>query len=700
MELKQRTGLLNSYVSRIAPEAFDTVPDLVKRTRSSDIPENLIFSGMEKLSTGRELTRAQQITIEKVIHKQYRPAALVIDNTFSELAFPWGGLGEGEIRNRIEAAILQVGRVEVPQRPGAPPYAGTAFRVGADLLMTNRHVAEIFTTGVGVNNIRFRTSWSAGINFRKEIVPTPEIPDLEVTEIIMMHPLWDMALLRVAGLPDTNPLALSTTHPDDLVGKNIVVIGYPALDHINDTDVQNQIFGGMFGVKRLQPGKINERRVIESYGNEVNALTHDSSTLAGNSGSLLLDVDTGEAIGIHFGGVYLDSNFAVPTFELANDSIVVDAGINFSNVISDNADLDPAWIMVGSESESTVPPVETSTTVRDAMSTEIPAPTSISPPSGEVSMTIPLHIKISLGHPEARANAADNSISNDGSEGWLSGNNQNNENIAKRALRLSDQAHLGKHRPNHLAGLTCASLSQLAYSNASRSTEIKVKNLGFDTCDFVDVEDTQCFIASNTRLVVLAFRGSEANLGDWIGNLRAYQVTRSYGSVHSGFLYAFSVAKNKIRRELNQVNAKHKKIVLTGHSLGGALALIAAAEWKNSYPTSEIYTYGQPAVGGNSFKSNTQYLTDKYVRYVYKNDIVSRMLPLYKHTKRKTMLPLSLSESFDDSYIDNSEILSESEFLSIQEKLLNPTQEEFIFDPLTDHRMTNYLNELTKIASS
>ena len=42
-------------------------------------------------------------------------------------------------------------------------------------------------------------------------------------------------------------------------------------------------------------------------------MTHDSSTLGGNSGSALIDVATGRVVGLHFAGRYLEANYAVPT---------------------------------------------------------------------------------------------------------------------------------------------------------------------------------------------------------------------------------------------------------------------------------------------------------------------------------------------------------------------------------------------------
>jgi endonuclease G, mitochondrial len=148
----------------------------------------------------------------------------------------------------------------------------------------------------------------------------------------MIHPYWDMVLLRVESLSEERRhLTFSVQHPHDLEGRDVVVIGYPALDPRNDLKLQTRIFRGQYNIKRLQPGKLKEERLVGSFAREVEAVTHDSSTLGGNSGSAVIDVRTGHVVGLHFAGIYLDANFAVPSVELAADPRVVDAGVSFAD---------------------------------------------------------------------------------------------------------------------------------------------------------------------------------------------------------------------------------------------------------------------------------------------------------------------------------------------------------------------------------
>ncbi len=65
----------------------------------------------------------------------------------------------------------------------------------------------------------------------------------------------------------------------------------------------SRIFENIYNVKRLHPGEV--MAVSEHFFN------HDCSTLGGNSGSPVVDFNTGEAVGIHFAGSFEVANWAV-----------------------------------------------------------------------------------------------------------------------------------------------------------------------------------------------------------------------------------------------------------------------------------------------------------------------------------------------------------------------------------------------------
>lgn len=122
--------------------------------------------------------------------------------------------------------------------------------------------------------------------------------------------------------------------------------------------------------------------------------------------------------------------------------------------------------------------------------------------------------------------------------------------------------------------------------------------------------DTQLFYAVNSAQVLVAWRGtatlqhvitdltfrpvelkSEAGCNEAVS---CKNLTRE-GKVHLGFRDAFDVAKRLFLHEFNaQITQQsfRKDLFICGHSLGGALGLIHAAELKNNSPV--LYTYGMP----------------------------------------------------------------------------------------------------------
>ncbi|HHN72756.1 MAG TPA: serine protease, partial [Thermopetrobacter sp.] len=315
---------------------------------------DLALEGLDRAIADRDLDEEHVSALEAIVLPRYRPVVDVLNDSFHQPPSPWTHLGSGEYRQRIEAAVPSIGRVEVPGHPSIP-YGGTAFVVGPNLLMTNRHVAEIFTAGLGRRDLVFRPGLGAAVDFKQEVYPSPPVL-VEVRRVSMIHPYWDCALLLVDGLPaGRGHLALEGREPEGWRSREVAVIGYPAQDPRNDIQLQNRIFRGIYQRKRLQPGKLTGEAVIRSFGNGVEAITHDSSTLGGNSGSAVIDLTTGRVIGLHFAGIYLRANYAVPTWELARDARVADAGVVFHDAPArGTAPWDGEWLRADSNGKSAV----------------------------------------------------------------------------------------------------------------------------------------------------------------------------------------------------------------------------------------------------------------------------------------------------------------------------------------------------------
>ena len=200
--------------------------------------------------------------------------------------------------------------------------------------------------------------------------------------------------------------------------------------------------------------------------------------------------------------------------------------------------------------------------------------------------------------------------------------------------------HLDKFTPSSFTAssfhygtaLSLALAARLAYENKDDVEETVTQVWRLNSCEFVDADGTQCFFATTKDAVIVSFRGTE-ELGDWLANLNLLSTTRPYGTVHRGFLGAFQVVEKKL--EALMAPYKGRPVVITGHSLGGALALIAAAEWHGKHDIFLVHTCGQPAVGKRNFQEfiEEQY-GDNYFRFVNNDDVVPMVPPFYRHAGR------------------------------------------------------------------
>jgi hypothetical protein len=162
--------------------------------------------------------------------------------------------------------------------------------------------------------------------------------------------------------------------------------------------------------------------------------------------------------------------------------------------------------------------------------------------------------------------------------------------------------------------------------------ELKIELVG-EPFTYKDYE-VRCFLARRGKALVVAFRGTVATkIANWYADLDAKLVPISEGSpieVHRGFKKAFDESMEKKLREL--LKAKRKpddQIVFTGHSLGGALALIAAWQLRDLELKPVVYTFGQPHVGNKEFAKALDTCGVVH-RFVTANDPVPRALKIKK----------------------------------------------------------------------
>jgi len=177
--------------------------------------------------------------------------------------------------------------------------------------------------------------------------------------------------------------------------------------------------------------------------------------------------------------------------------------------------------------------------------------------------------------------------------------------------------------------------SLLAYS-ASTDVQHYLAKWGFEEPRILRGSSTQGFVARRGDIVIVAFRGSEPiNADDWLSDVNYHQrmLAPLPGLVHGGFAKALGedeVVKPMLDA-LTELGAGEKtRLFLTGHSLGGALAVLAAAllHFRKIQRIAGVFTYGQPRLGDPAFSSAfDQELRAVTFRYVNDLDIVPHLPP-------------------------------------------------------------------------
>jgi V8-like Glu-specific endopeptidase len=284
------------------------------------------LDAMKKVEMGRddEISERDQHGLEAIVLLAGRPAILIQEGDFMEPPKLWAGLKDA--RDQIKDVIRRVGRIEVANNPDFE-WLGTGWLAGKNVVITNRHVALEFSRRANDGSWTFRAPMSASLNLRAELNSDSALI-FNVTSIIGIHDDHDMAALQVEQvsgadqLPDPLPVVRET--PGALQGRKVYVIGYPAWDgRRNDPEPMKRIFADIYNVKRLQPGEVSGD-ALASF-----EFFHDCSTLGGNSGSPVIDLDTHRVLGLHFGGRFLEKNHAVPLWALQDDPLIKRAAINF-----------------------------------------------------------------------------------------------------------------------------------------------------------------------------------------------------------------------------------------------------------------------------------------------------------------------------------------------------------------------------------
>lgn len=192
---------------------------------------------------------------------------------------------------------------------------------------------------------------------------------------------------------------------------------------------------------------------------------------------------------------------------------------------------------------------------------------------------------------------------------------------------------------------TLALACELAYLPEEAGRQAFREQLGMEA-RLISVGNTQAYVAGNDEHLLVAFRGTESptsleGIKDWLltdagnllmlpeGQLGTDLAAAGVGArFHQGFVNALAAVWDPVLAAVQEEMARGKRpLWLTGHSLGGALALLAAWLFRRRFlRVHQVYTYGAPMVGNEEVaRAYDRELGGRIFRFVNLLDPIPRL---------------------------------------------------------------------------
>ena len=310
--------VIEEVIQKLSKEEVALHPSLKKQLVQEGLHGADFNKTLESIGGGKIVAGEMNI-LEAIILAEGRPPLFVKNDQYEIPKVEELKNRLAPYQDKLNTAIKSVARIDVSNHPNFD-YFGTAWMIDEDIMITNRHVAGLFAYRHGhsfyIRTDPFGKSLNTKVDFREEYQQSLPPIEIRVKSVLHIEPAGsnhpDVAILQVERdrrLPD--PIKITANLP--LPFEDISVIGYPAKDGFrNDASIMRSLFGDIYQVKRLSPGKV--AAVLDDHF----IFAHDCTTLGGSSGSVVIRNLTGEALGLHFGGSFMENNFAVTGHAILN----------------------------------------------------------------------------------------------------------------------------------------------------------------------------------------------------------------------------------------------------------------------------------------------------------------------------------------------------------------------------------------------
>lgn len=174
-----------------------------------------------------------------------------------------------------------------------------------------------------------------------------------------------------------------------------------------------------------------------------------------------------------------------------------------------------------------------------------------------------------------------------------------------------------------------AEVCDLSYRSPVNARE-EFKRMGFSSETIVD-SSMIGYVLSLDDTAIVVLRGTDDS-PDWISNLSFLSNRVDGGAIHRGFDNAYAALRPQVNQLLDR--SSPRRVWITGHSLGGALAVMSAYELLKAgrHEIAGVMTFGQPMVVDSDLRRYMKpRLNGKFVHFVNESDPVARIMTPYKH---------------------------------------------------------------------
>lgn len=201
-------------------------------------------------------------------------------------------------------------------------------------------------------------------------------------------------------------------------------------------------------------------------------------------------------------------------------------------------------------------------------------------------------------------------------------------------------------------------LIHLVYSDIKPKNIIPLQKIEYDNTLFGYI-----LLDKINNNIYIVFRGT-IDINDALYDIKTHQIKYDEygGKVEKGFFCLYK----KIRNQININNEQYNNIIITGHSLGGAIALLCGSELIKRGKKVDIYTYGCPHVFDNiamqEINKKLQNTGSRIFRIQNSCDIIPNFpLPITISFTRYIYVPIGKLYEFTDnrlSYYNNHSIIT------------------------------------------